>query len=120
MRRFLLCFSVFCGSLLLLCLLPGTQRLIGSDVPVAPPEPVHATPLMPALLVGGSATEPRYWEVALQQPAPRQAIPCSSVREGKAERQALATLHDANGNALSRRSYRHSVYQVFILGDMMG
>lgn len=120
MRRFLLYFSVFCGIVLLLCLLPGTQRLFGSEESAPVPEPVRVAREMPALLMNGNATEPRHWEEARQQPAPRQTLLCPRTGEGKAERQALAAFHDANGNALSRRSYRHSVYQTFILGDMMG
>lgn len=120
MRRFLLYFSVLCGIVLLLCLMPGTQRLIGSEEPAPLPQPVRTAPMMPALWMDGSAREPRQWEEALQQPVPRQYVHCPQTGEEGASRQVPATFHDANGNALSRRSYRHSVYQTFILGDMMG
>lgn len=120
MRRFLLCFSVLCGIVLLLCLLPGAQRLIGSEEPAPLPEPVRASREIPALLVAGSAAGQRDWVEARQLPLSRQAAPCSQADEEKAGSQMPASFHDANGNALSGRTYRHSVYQTFILGDTMG
>lgn len=120
MRQFLLSFSVFLGVLLLLALLPGTQRLFAEREPASLPEAPRAAQSMPAVLVAWVAAEPQDWTEVRQQPGPRPAATLPQPDEARADGRQTANARDANGNALSRRTYRRSVYQAFILGDTMG
>ena len=121
MRRFLLYLSVFLGVLLLLALLPGTQRLFAAAEELPVQEPIRMAQEMPALLMNGNALEPRVLlALERQQAQHRMAVATACRQDAQRHGQGFARQHDANGNTIIRRTYRHSVYQTFILGDAMG